>query len=170
MSYHGRFPRTRRTIQQVPSFPRLPNLGIITLPTLELHKVIHDTLLLLRTHCKSLKSRRMLKSHMASPSGAVGVKLQLSVLGLNGLCFFQNMFEVSLSDEGSVAFVKGEFVEPFLIRRTIDRKGVPFGGGFVGTPPELHPLELLYDLFIVIHAKDNRGVCVFDFDDFSSEP
>ncbi|WVZ14619.1 hypothetical protein V8G54_012185 [Vigna mungo] len=107
---------------------------------------------------------------MAPPRGAVGVKLQLSVLGLDGLCFFQNMFEVSLSDEGSVAFVKGEFVEPFFIRRTIDRKGVIFRGDFVGTPPELHPLELLYDLFVVIHAKNNRGVCVFDFDDFSSEP
>ncbi|BAU01160.1 hypothetical protein VIGAN_11032900 [Vigna angularis var. angularis] len=35
----------------------------------------------------------MLKSHMAPPCGAVGVKLQLSVLGLDGLCFFQNMFE-----------------------------------------------------------------------------
>jgi len=72
---------------------------------------------------------------MAPPRAAVRVKLQLPVLRLNGLRFFQNMSEVSLGDEASVAFVKGEFVEPFFVRRTKHRKGVSFGGDFVRTPP-----------------------------------
>jgi len=59
-----------------------------------------------------------------------------------------------------VALVKGEGVEPLLVRTRVKRKRLCFDHGFVRTPPELHPLENLCDFFVVVHGKKKGAVAV----------
>lgn len=59
-----------------------------------------------------------------------------------------------------MALVKGEGVEPLLIRTRVKRKGLCFDHAFVRTPPELHPLENLCDFFVVVHGKKKGAVAV----------
>jgi len=59
-----------------------------------------------------------------------------------------------------VALVKGEGVEPLLVRSRVKRKGLCFDHALVRTPPELDPVENLCDFFVVVHGKKKGAVAL----------